>query len=123
MLGKASMSLDAKPGATDRPVKNHAEHRLRILYGIGNDRTDAHASAQQVCRFDAEMLQQAPALFDVVIPCDAFDTAAGLTGLPTIENNALILFRQMVKQPDTRIHAQRRPLIECRVESTGRVHQ
>jgi hypothetical protein len=52
VLRKARMTVDAIFRATDRPVKNHAERRLRMRDCEGNDRRAAHARAHDVSALD-----------------------------------------------------------------------
>src|ERR1700730_1623822 len=72
---------------------------------------------------DLKMIEQALALRDVVSPIDALDPAAGLSGLPPIENDAGVAAAQMLERLGARIGTERRPGVERRIESARREHQ
>ena len=85
MLGEALVAVDAVLGAAHRPVQHHAQRRLRMRHAERHHRAAAHAAAHEVRALDAEMIEQALALRDVVRPGDALDAAARLAALAPVE--------------------------------------
>src|SRR5688572_16846403 len=69
------------------------------------------------------MLEQPLALPDVVRPGDALDTAARLARFAPVEEDAAVRPREMVEHPCLGVDAERRPLVDRRVEPAGREQQ
>ena len=109
VLCNARMAPNTVTRTTDRPVQNHATDDLGMGHGESQHRATTHAAAEQVCAVLAEMLEQALALSDVIVPRDRLDAPAGLTGLATIEDDAAVRLWQMLEQLDARVDAERRP--------------
>jgi hypothetical protein len=91
--------------------------------GEGGDRRAAHAATHQVRALDAEMIEQAFALRDEMLPGDALDPAARLAAFAAVEQDAGKTLWQMIKQLDPGVAAERRPRLNHGVEAAGRVHQ
>ena len=72
---------------------------------------------------NAEVIEQALALRDVMRPGHALDAAAGLSAFAAVEHDAGKMFRQMIEQLDLGVDALRRPGLDHGVEAAGRVHQ
>src|SRR6184192_893789 len=83
----------------------------------------AHAGAHEMRAPDVQMVQQSLALRHVVRPGDALDAAAGLAALAPVEDDAAVLFRQVLEELDPGVDALRAPLLHRRIEAAWRVHQ
>jgi hypothetical protein len=70
-----------------------------------------------------QVLEQAFALRDIMRPGDRFDPAAGLTAFAAVEQDAGEMRRQMIEQFYLLVHAKRRPCLDHRIESAGRIHE
>src|SRR5437763_14406504 len=91
--------------------------------GKSRDRAAAHAGAHEVRAPDVQMLQQSLALRHVVCPGDALDAAAGLAALAPVEDDAAVLFRQVLEELDPGVDALRAPLLYRRIEAAWRIHR
>ncbi len=123
MVGEALKGADAILGPSDGPVKGHALHHLRMSDAESDDRTAAHAAAQEMGALEAQVIQQSPPLSDVVRPGDTLDAAARLAAFAPVEDNAGVFLGQVLEQLDPRVHTLRLPLVQGRIEPGGRVHQ
>src|SRR3989454_8534631 len=123
MVGKTLVALDAVLGAAYRPIEDHAQRGLRVGHAESGDRAAAHAGAHDVRAPDVQMLQQPLALRHVVRPGDALDAAARLATLAPVEDDAAVLFRQVLEELDPGVDALRAPLLHRRIEATWRIHQ
>src|SRR5579871_2685714 len=72
---------------------------------------------------NAEIVEQAFALGDVVGPGDRLDAAARLAAFAAIERNAGEFLRQVIEEPDLRVDAERRPGFDDGIEAARRIHQ
>src|SRR3989454_10220076 len=123
MVGKTLVALDAVLGAAYRPIEDHAQRSLRVGHAESGDRAAAHASAHDVRAPDVQMVQQSLALRRVMRPGDPLDAAARLAALAPVEDDAAVLFRQVLEELDPGVDALRAPLLYCRIEAAWRVHQ
>ncbi len=123
MLGESRVAVDSILRAADRPPQHEAPRRLRVR-NTKRDRGRApHAAAQDVRAVDAEMLEQSISLLHVMRPRDPLDPAAGLTRFTSIEDDAHVRSRQVIEHLDPRVHAERCPLVQRRVETARREHE
>src|SRR5436309_2196415 len=123
MVGKTLVSLDAVLGAAYRPIEDHAQRGLRVGHAESGDRAAAHASAHDVRALDVQVVQQSLALRRVMRPGDPLDAAARLAALAPVEDDAAVLFRQVLEELDPGVDALRAPLLYRRIEAAWRVHQ
>src|SRR2546422_7572140 len=123
MVHKALMRLDAVLRAAYGPIKDHAQRGLRVGHAERGDRAAAHAGAHDVRALDVQMVQQSLALRHVVRPGDLLDAAAGLAALAPVEDDAAVLFRQVLEELDPGVDALRAPLLYRRIEAAWRIHQ
>ena len=72
---------------------------------------------------DAEMVEQALALFGVVRPGDGLDVPAGVAAFAPIEHDAAVVLGQVIEELDLLVDAVGRPLLDRRVEAARRIHQ
>src|SRR2546426_12373255 len=105
MVHEALMRVDAVPRAADRPVQHQADDACRMRDGKSRDRAAAHAGAHDVRAPDVQMVQQSLALRHVMRPGDALDAAAGLVALAPVEDDAAVLFRQVLEELDAAVDA------------------
>src|SRR5512138_3150033 len=70
-----------------------------------------------------QVVEQSLRLRNVMGPGDVFNPAAGLAALATVVHDAGEVTRKMVQQLQTRVNALSAPLLDGRVEASGRHHQ
>src|SRR5882672_8744260 len=119
MVHKALMRLDAVLRAADRPVQHQADDACRMRDGKSRDRAAAHAGAHDVRAPDVQMIQQSLALRHVVRPGDALYAAARLLAFAPVEDDAAVLFRQVLEELDPGVDALRAPFLHRRIEAPG----
>ena len=94
------------------PPTGQYSSRLSVVCGMQRRRTpsrrsSAHAAAHDVRALDAEMIEQAFALRDVMRPGHALDAAARLAAFAAVEHDAGVFLRQVIEQLDLGVDALR----------------
>src|SRR5262245_17460469 len=123
MLREAQVTGDPVLRTAHRPPEQEAARRLRVRDAEGDRRGASHAATHDMRAIDIQMTEQSVSLPHVVGPRDALDAAARRAGLAAVEDDALKVLRQVIENLDPRVDAERRPLLERRVEAAGREHQ
>src|ERR1700691_5892500 len=91
--------------------------------GKSRDWRTTHAAAHNMGALDAEMVEQAFALCDEMLPSQGLDPPARLAAFAAVEQDAGETLWQMIEQFYPGVTAERRPRLDGRVEAAGRVHQ
>ncbi len=88
VLGEARVLLEPVLHPAGRGVQHHAEHPVRVRHRDAGARRAADAAAHQVGALDAEVVEQADGLGDVVRPGDPLHPPTGPAGLAPVEGDA-----------------------------------
>jgi len=72
---------------------------------------------------DAEVVEQADRLGDVLVPGEPLEAAAGPAGLAAVEDDAGVALGERVDEAEVRVAAEGRPVLQARVEPAGAEHE